>query len=141
MRPPSNVAQQGAPSRECIADGRGHLGLAGQGRELLFHPGAQIVDQWPRSCASDLLALVGRSATDLALDGIQSADAFDGFSSNRRSERYMEIVELAPYMGPARSFLDAAISIEMMEAGVAIRLQRAAEVAQMLARMFSLAIR
>jgi hypothetical protein len=80
------------------------------------------------------------SATDLALDGIQSADAFDGFSSNRRSERYMEIVELAPYMGPARSFLDAAISIEMMEAGVAIRLQRAATVAQMLARMFSLAI-
>ena len=52
----------------------------------------------------------------------------------------MEIVELAPHVGRARSFLDASVSIEMMEARIAIGLQRAAEVAQMLARMFSLAI-
>jgi hypothetical protein len=41
----------------------------------------------------------------------------------------MQVVRLAPNMGPACSFLDTTIFIKMMETRVAIGLQRAAELA------------
>src|SRR5271157_1038540 len=53
---------------------------------------------------------------------------------------YLQLVELAPYMRPAGRFLDGSALIKMMKARISIRLQSAAEPAQMLARMFAFPI-
>jgi len=45
--------------------------------------------------------------------------------------REVDVIELAPQMGPTTCFLNAVIFIKMMESGVGIRLQNAGEVSQM----------
>src|ERR1700677_2023826 len=53
---------------------------------------------------------------------------------------YMDVVEFAARMSPARDFVDVAVAVEMMKSRVGIGLQRTLEVLQMPPRMFSLAI-
>src|ERR1700743_2902123 len=51
----------------------------------------------------------------------------------------MDLVKLAPCMRPAGCLIDM-VTVEMMKTSIGIRLQRAGEVLQMLAWMFSLAV-
>ena len=64
----------------------------------------------------------------------------DGFSRHRRRMGYMDLVELAPGMGPAGGFGDAACVVEMPEAGIGVSLESSSIVLQVLPGMFSLAI-
>ncbi len=54
---------------------------------------------------------------------------------------YLQVVELAPHVRPAGRFLDLSAFIKMMESGVGIGLQDAAEAAQMFSRMLTTTIR
>ena len=53
---------------------------------------------------------------------------------------FHQVVELAPDVRQTGRFLNATIFVELVETGVGIGLKNAAEIAQMLLRMFSLAI-
>jgi hypothetical protein len=55
--------------------------------------------------------------------------------------RDFKIVKLSPYVRPARRFLNTACCVDLIKAGVTIRLQYAGKVAQVKLRMFALAIR
>ena len=52
----------------------------------------------------------------------------------------MDVEELAPHMRPAGRFGESAGLIQLIEPGIAVGLQHAAEAAQMRARMLALAI-
>jgi len=62
-------------------------------------------------------------------------DPYQRFSRHRRRMRLFQIVELAPHMRPARSLLNAAIFVELIESRVGIGLQRATKLLQMLRGM------
>ena len=57
---------------------------------------------------------------------VQSCDAFDRFGRNRRVVRFHQLVELAPDVSPAGGLLNAAILVQLVEAGIGIGLQNAA---------------
>src|ERR1035438_3666385 len=65
----------------------------------------------------------------------------DGFGGDRRGVDHVNVVKLTPGMGPARHFINSAVFIEMMKAGVGVGLQGALEVLQMEPWMFAFAIR
>lgn len=52
----------------------------------------------------------------------------------------MDVVEPTPGAGPARDFVDGAVPVKTMEAGIRVGLQRALEILQMPPRMFTLAV-
>ena len=52
----------------------------------------------------------------------------------------MNVMELAPGVSPTGNFVDGAISVKMMKAGVGIGLQRTLEILQMSSRVFALAV-
>src|SRR5450432_2145015 len=52
----------------------------------------------------------------------------------------MDVVELASGVCPTRHFIDPAIAVQVVQAGVSVGLQRSRVVLQMPTRMFSLAI-
>src|SRR5579859_5673798 len=54
---------------------------------------------------------------------------------------YVQVVKLPAHVSPAGSFLDATVTVEVVESGIAIGLQDAVEAAQVLAWMFASAIR
>jgi hypothetical protein len=65
---------------------------------------------------------LGRLATNIFFDAVQSADASDGFGGNGRGVDRMDVVKLAPGVGPARNFINVAAAIEMMKSSVGIGL-------------------
>src|SRR5579875_2811913 len=54
---------------------------------------------------------------------------------------HLQVIELAPHVGPTRRFLDLSALVKMMKPCVGIRLQRTDEPPQMLAWMFAAPIR
>ena len=80
--------------------------LGGELGVLLAQPVAQGFDQRAAALLADALALVGRQAVDLALDGEQRIDASDRFDGDRRLGEPGQVEELAPRMGPARRLDD-----------------------------------
>jgi hypothetical protein len=65
---------------------------------------------------------LGRLATDIFFDAVQSADASNGFGGDGRGVDRMNVVKLAPGVGPARNFIDVASAIELMKSCVGIGL-------------------
>jgi hypothetical protein len=76
------------------------------------------------NCAAQL----GRLATHLFFDAVQSADASYGFCSDGRCVDHVDIVKLASAMSPTSDFVDRSIAIEMMKSRVGIGLQCTFEV-------------
>lgn len=104
--------------------------------ELFFKPTVQRIKQGLRPRLANCAPLVRRPAANLLFNRVERADALDGFCGNRRGGRHMQIVEPAPHVRPAGRLLNAASLIQMMKARIAIRLQNAGEVRQMLFGMF-----
>jgi len=52
----------------------------------------------------------------------------------------MDVVELAPGVSPACDFVDRAVPVKMMKAGIRVGLQRTLELLQMSSRMFTLGL-
>jgi len=94
-------ARERGPSREGVADRRRRVGLGRELRERGFEPGLHAVEQRFRPGLTDGLPDRQRASPDLGFDGIQSGDAFDRFGCDRRGVRDVDLVELAPCMGPA----------------------------------------
>ena len=101
-----DIAGEGPPAREGVADRRRRIGLAGELRERVFDPGAQTVEQRSCPCLTDRSADLRRAAADLGLDGVERGDALDRFCSRRRGVSNMDLVELASGMCPTRDFVD-----------------------------------
>lgn len=87
-----------------------------------------------------MLANVRRLFAHIALDGIECTNALDGFSGHHGVGCHLNVIKLAPNMGPTWSLMNPAAFIEMMKSSVAVCLQCATEVAHILARMLALAI-
>ncbi len=100
----------------------------------------EFVDQWPCTCLAYFASEAKRLAAGLAFDIVECADTLNGFGRNRRTVGHLDVVELTPDVRPAGSFDDFTALIKVMESGLAIGLQNARELAQMLPGMFTLAI-
>ena len=64
----------------------------------------------------------------------------EAFLAHRGVGCHLNVIKLAPNMSPTRGLMNPAAFIKVMKSSVAVCLQCAAEVAQMLARMLALAI-
>lgn len=84
---------------------------------------------------------LGRLAPQLGFDGIERADPLKRFRRQGTGVGVMEVVELAPDVRPAGDLDDGTGFVEAVEAGVAVGLQRAAKVAQVISRMLALPVR
>src|ERR1019366_5996841 len=89
---------------------------------------------------TNLTSQLGRFAADLFLDCVKRADPCERLGGDGRCVHCMDVVELASGVGPAGNFIDGAVAVEMMKAGIRIGLQSALEVLQVLPRMLALAI-
>jgi hypothetical protein len=69
--------------------------------QCLLHPGSQLVQQGPGSRLADAEPEIGGLAAYLFFDGIESADPGQCFGRSRRRVHHVNLVELAPCMGPA----------------------------------------
>ena len=98
------------------------------------------VEQGAGTGDADLQSLFRRPASNLTFDRIQLCNAVQRFAGQWRSMRYLQVIELATHMRPADRFLYPSTLIKMMESGVGIGLQRAAEVTQMFSRMLTTTI-
>jgi hypothetical protein len=108
-----------------------------------FEPLPQRLKQRPSSLVANFSAPMGRPTAYLFLDPVQGGDSLKGLTCCRRSVCLLQIIKLAPNVGPAGDFLNAAILfifIELVESGISVSLQRSSELAKMALRMFSLAI-
>src|ERR1700739_3177985 len=103
-------------------------------------PASQIVEQRPGAGLTGGTAYFGGLAANLFFDAVESADAGDGLGGDGRSVHRVDVMKLAPGMGPAGDFIDAAATVEVMKSSVGIGLQRTLEVLQMHLGMLSLAI-
>jgi hypothetical protein len=65
---------------------------------------------------------LGRLATGIFFNAVQSADASDGFGGDGRGVDRMNVMELTPGVGPARYFINVTAAVEMMKSCVGIGL-------------------
>jgi hypothetical protein len=107
--------------RERIVDRARGLALCGQGAQRFFQPASQIVEQRPGAGLANRASQLGRLATGIFFNAVQSADASDGFGGDGRGVNRMDVVKLASGVGPARYFIDVA-AVEMMKSCVGIGL-------------------
>lgn len=100
----------------------------------------KFIEQRSSACLPDLGSYCSWLAAYFAFDVVECADTLDGFSSDGRPVDYLDVLELASNMSPASGFYDPAAFVEMMKARIAIRLQDAGEVGEMLSWMLTLAV-
>ena len=74
----------------------------------------QFLNQRPGSCLADLASQVGRLAADLSFDVIERADALDSLGCDRGAGGNLNVIQLAPDVGPASRFVNPAVLIQMM---------------------------
>jgi hypothetical protein len=80
-------------------------------------------------------------APDTAFDGIEFGDATQGFGRDRRAVGLMDLVELAPDMGPTGRERDRSIGGQPFEPGIAIDLEDTFEPREMGLRPIGPAVR
>lgn len=122
-------ADQSLPARWRVADGLGERASAGEVRKLCLQPCAQIGDHWLRSSPPRRKPVGWRLSADFRLDGIQAANTAQRFFRDRRSRRFLDVMELAPCVRPAGSQNDVALAVSC--SNIAIDMQHALEVLEM----------
>jgi len=114
-------------------------------REELLEPTIQRIEQRTGSGLADFTPDIGALAPDRGFDPVQLGDSLKGGFRQRRVIRHLDIIKFAPHVSPARCFLDRMIRVglvvELIEAGIAIRLQGAAKILQVCPRVQPFAIR
>ena len=85
--------------------------------------------------------MIGHEAVDLLLDLVKLANAFERLLRGRGAVGGMHVEELAPDVGPAGGLDDAVPGEQLVEPGIAVGMDRAAERLQMGSRMLTLAVR
>ncbi len=85
--------------------------------------------------------MVGGRSFDRLLDAVELADAVERLVGDRRAGGGVHIEELAPDMGPAGGLGDPIAGEQLVEPGIAVGVNDAAEVFQVRPRVFALAVR
>ena len=83
------------------------------------------------------LTLLGRAATDVGLDRIESTDAHERLRRDRRRGRRLDLIEAPPHMAPAKGEDDIAALGETGRGAIAVDLQGALEARKVNDRPFS----
>ena len=149
------VARQGRPARAGIADGAGEIALAGDLGQLRVEPDRQLVDFRSRRSLTHGAPDVGRGTGDRTLDIEQRADAIQCLFGERRFVLAPFVEEAAPHVRPAADLGDPRRPVhqhgvgrfhgpdlvEASEARVAVGVQPAGEVGQLLAAVLALPVR
>ena len=94
-------AGQALPARERIADCFSEFCLLTDQSELGAQPGFKFIDDRPAPPQPGVAPFLGAAAADIALDGIESGDAFERLAGDRRRAGRGEFVEASAYMAPA----------------------------------------
>jgi len=100
----------------------------------------QRLKQWPGSLVANFSALIGRPATYVFLDPVQGSDSLKGLARYRRSVRLLQVVKLAPNVGPTRRFLNVSIRVKLIEPRIGFGLQCSSKLAKMTRSMTSIYI-
>ena len=99
-------ARQRRPSGQAIGAGFADVALSGELCALLAQPGLERNHKRTTAFIAHTKSLLCGQAIDLALDGKQLVDAFDGLDRDRRLGEADEIKEVVPRMRPARDLGD-----------------------------------
>jgi len=97
----------------------------------------QGLDDRLTSLLAHLLAMLGRLAADLGLDGVERPDVRQHLGRKRRLGGDMEFVEAPAHVRPAERQLDRAVLAvtgQPLEPGIAVHLQHAPEPRQVRCR-------
>src|ERR1700722_18383914 len=105
----------------------GELGLLADQAELLTQPRFECRDDRPAPLPSGSSSLVGVAATDLVLDPVEVADAFERLAGDRRGAGGGELVEAPADMRPAECELYVALVGKDTIAAIPVDLQHARE--------------
>lgn len=109
------VAGQRFPESERIANRRRRVRLARELQKRRLEPLAQRFKQRPGSLVANFSAFIGRPAADLFLNPVQGSDSLKGLPRYRRSVRLLQIIKLAPNVGPTCRFLNASVCVKLMK--------------------------
>jgi hypothetical protein len=85
--------------------------------------------------------MVGREAGDRLLDAVELADAVERLLGGRRRGGGVHVEEFAPNMGPAGGLGDLPAGEQLVEPGVPVGVDDAAEAFEVGPRVFALAVR
>ena len=123
-------AAEALPVPQAVADCRGERRALADAPELGVEPEAEIAHEWRAALLPNGLAFVGRTAADLALDGVERADAQQSLGGDRRGGVGVDLVEAPTQMRPTEGKRDRAVVApigQCTEAAIAVHLQRATE--------------
>ena len=126
----------------CVSDRLGQRGTTGDATERFRQPCLHRLDEWTAALLAHASALLGGLATDLVLDLVERGNLAQGFPGERRLSGGVDVIELAPCMGPTESQLGdiAHVRDQAAKSGVAIDLENTAEPLQMGRRMLALTV-
>jgi hypothetical protein len=132
------AAGQCGPARPHVAEGAGELGFAGELARGRVRPDREGLGDRLRSLLAFSSSVVGGRAFDRLLDAVELADAVERLLGDRRGCGGMYIEELAPDMRPAGGLDDLSAREQLVEAGIAIGVDDAAELLQVGPRVLAL---
>lgn len=124
-------ARQRDPAFAAIGDRLGHLGLGRKTARRIVERLTKIVDQWLGSVLVALSSDIGLQATSLCLDLIELTDTFQQIRGERRRLGGVDVEYLAPEMRPESNLGDAVGIVQLVVAGIAIRLEIGGEAGQL----------
>ena len=94
-----------------------------------------------RSFLAFASSVIGHEPVDLLLDLVKPADALERLFGDRRAIGGVHIEEVAPDVGPTGGLEDAIAGEQLVEAGIPVGMDRAAELFQVSLRMLPFSIR
>src|SRR5208337_5669900 len=110
------------PTGQGITDRFGQGAPRWNGVDLLSEPELHSLHQGNRFGLPRTLPALGRLPTDGGLDRIKTGDALERLGRHGRAGGLVDLVELAPCMGPARRQLDFAASAETFKPWITVDL-------------------
>jgi len=127
---------------QCVSDRLGQRGTTGDAAERFLQPCLHRLDEWTTALLAHPSAFLGGLATDLGLDLVERGNLAQGFPGERRLIGGVDVIELAPCMGPTESQLGdiAHVCDQAAKSGVTIDLEKTAEPLQMGRRMLALTV-
>jgi hypothetical protein len=131
IRPVVEISGQARPARERVADRLGDGRFAGDGGELGPEPRLHRIEDRLGLGLADGLPCWRREAPDIALDGVEGADAHERLGRDRRRARRLDVEELSSHMRPAERERDRAAFGKRLVGAIAIDLEDSGEAGQM----------
>ncbi|KAF2988696.1 hypothetical protein MJC1_04225 [Methylocystis sp. MJC1] len=138
--PVVDEACQAVPARERVADRLGELGLLADQREFFTQPWLERVEDGAGFLLPRVPTFAGALAADVALDGVEFADARQSLAGDRRGTCCGEFVEAPADVRPAEGERHAVLLRQRAIAGVTVDLHDAREASKMRERLLGLSV-